>query len=262
MSETVVPTDVLRDLLHRTGWAPAGASEDVLPGIVEAYQAFHGLRVDGWAGPKTLASLEAPRFCALPDHFTGPGLAARGINRWGKRRLGIEIRGSLGRLTDEVFREGVMAGFGYIADVCDLTFDLVQDNGDIVVTTGQIDGPSGTLAWSELPPRDNHQHPLTQKYDISERWNVTVPLDAVVAHEGCHACGLGHTQVPNQLMNPTLSRFKTPQPAWDIPELVKRYGEPKQNPAPQPTPSGPAVIRLDLQSFEGALFVNGNRITF
>lgn len=244
--------DVAKKLQER-GWLSQGKPVEQ---AVREYQSWHGLLVDGDAGPVTQSHLEQPRFCAFPDAFTAPE-ALGTINRWGKKRLSIEVQGSLGRLSDDVFREGVITGFRLWSVVADLTFDLVPSGGDLILDTGRIDGPAGTLAYFQLPTRDGHlSPPLGGRADDDERWNQTVMLVPVIGHEGGHGLGLGHTNVPRQLMNPVLSDIDRPQPAWDVPEIQKRYGAPK--PALPPAPSR-GVIRMDVQDFDGELWINGRR---
>ena len=82
-------------LLEKTGWL---SEEITLDEALRKYQAWHGLLVDGTAGAQTHISLTAPRFCGYPDQFEPPMSIGGGINRWGKHKLNIEVRGSLGRL--------------------------------------------------------------------------------------------------------------------------------------------------------------------
>src|SRR2546430_562355 len=43
------------------------ATDQELRTALIAFQRFHGLDVDGWAGPVTQKALQTPRFCGLPD---------------------------------------------------------------------------------------------------------------------------------------------------------------------------------------------------
>lgn len=233
MERYTTPDDELAVLLRRSGWLPNGK---VIAAALEEYQAWHGLRVDGWAGPQTYTSLNAPRFCAYPDDFQPPQSLGGGINRWGKRELTIQVVGSLGTLADDVFRAGVSEAARLWSEVCDLEFSLVEQGGDLILDTGVIDGPGRTLAYFELPPSDGFAGRLKGRADDSERWNQTIPLVPVICHELGHGLGLGHTNAPRQLMNPTLSQIAKPQPAWDVPQVIARYGPPK-TPPPSPAPS-------------------------
>lgn len=237
----VVPENEAAILLAKGGWLPENAAIDsnTLDSVVRDYQWFFGLPVDGFIGPETYASLTAPRFCAHPDNYQPPLSLGGGINRWGKKLIKIEVVGTLGNLPDSEFRDGVITGARTWSGVCGIKFDLVQSGGDMVVDTGRIDGSGKTLAYFQLPSSDGFLGRLGGKFDDDENWpNILV---AVAAHELGHGLGLGHTNVPNQLMNPILSRFSSPQEAWDIPQAIARYGHPKAD-TPEPPESPPPQI--------------------
>lgn len=240
-------------LLNKAGWLPenAGLDDAALKAVVESYQAWHGLLVDGVVGEKTCESLSAPRFCRHGDAFEPPASLGGAINRWGKRHLTIEVVGSLGRLRDDEFRDGVIVGARRWSDVADLTFDLAPSNGDLILDTGSIDGPGRTLAYFQLPSSDGFLGRLEGRADDDERWNEVIPLADVIAHEVGHALGLGHTNVPRQLMNPILSSIRTPQAAWDIPQVQARYGAPKTPQPVPPTPPEPGWNELGWTTIPG-----------
>lgn len=232
----------LVSLLAKAGWIPedAGLDDAALKAVVESYQAWHGLLVDGVVGAKTCDSLHEPRFCRHPDNYEPPASLGGAINRWGKRRLAIEVRGSLGRVRDDVFRDRVLTGARRWSEVANLAFDLVTEGGDLILDTGRIDGPGRTLAFFQLPPNDGFLGKLAGTADDDERWEEQIPIADVICHELGHALGLGHTNVRRQLMNPMLSDISTPQAGWDVPQVQARYGRPTAPPQP-PSPPVPPV---------------------
>lgn len=133
-------------------------------------------------------------------------------------------------------------------------------HGLVVIGAGHIDGPSGTLAWSELPCGTRR---CKQQYDTGEKWIVhlhpgpppsnRIDLVRVAMHEIGHAIGISHIAAGN-LLQPTYSTvIGTPQ-GGDIAEAVKRYGPPVAKPAPQPTPTpAPAPAPTPGGGFMGAL---------
>jgi len=159
--------------------------------------------------------------------------------------------------SDEEFKAAVMRGLSSLAEVCGILPQYVDTarSAMVVIAVGRIDGPSGTLAWSELPCGPVGQ--LNQKYDSSERWVVhfngpppsgKIDIVRVIAHELGHALGLAHGPSGN-LMAPTYSSFISRPQSWDISQLRERYGPPiavsppiPQPPAPTPSqPGGPIM---------------------
>lgn len=203
---------------------------------VDAYQRFHGLVPDGLVGPITQRSLDAPRFCAYPDRMD----LGNSICRWGKRSLVYGFRGDLPGISRDDMRRAFQIAFDRWSAVCDIRASHIGDSSqaaDIVIDTGRIDGPSGTLAYSELPCGSQDRQ-LKQKYDTSEPWVIAdnvpsyrIDLGRVATHEVGHVIGVPHIGSGN-LMAPTYStRIHSPQ-AGDIQEAQARYGPPRVQPPP------------------------------
>ena len=189
-----------------------------------------------------MSSYEGAHICGADM----PEFATRGLAKWGKNHLRIRIAGQLTQFTDADFQHAVLTGARLWSDVCGITFDLTADANeyDIVVTTGGIDGPGKTLAWSQLPSGNGQR--LQQKYDAGEPWVVAlnpptsrIDLTRVVAHEIGHAIGIPHIDSGN-LMAPTYSTKIRGPVAGDIREAVNRYGEPKPA-TPEVPPAGEGV---------------------
>lgn len=271
--------------LARAGFIPAGdATDEALIEALREFQKWHNLPVDANGDPQdvdeeTARILLADRICKMPDNFSGADALRRGqINRWAKRNLKILIdpRAALPGIPRIALEDSVMLGFrgwdnGH--GVCGLTFDLARSGrGDIVVTTGFIDGPLQVLGWNELPMIDGHDSPLQMKLDTGDKYAASVnpppryvPLPTVVMHEGGHGIGLSHTNVRNQLMNPTLSSIKAPQSEWDIPQARSRYGNPDDRTEIPDTPGVIKQARVNLvfaEGGDGQLTCNGKAVAW
>lgn len=199
-----------------------------------------------------MASSESPlqiepiRICGVPD--SALAVAAALTAKWPFSRLTWTVTDPLPGLTDDEWQEAFRLALSYISAVCQIDFEYTANarTANILAAAGRIDGPSGTLAWSELPGSGNTRQ-LQQKYDTGElKWVVgetprsgELDIVRVVCHECHHVVGVSHISAGN-LLAPTYSNsIRRPQ-AGDIAELVKRYGRrtaPAPTPVPQPTPN-------------------------
>lgn len=192
--------------------------------------------------------------CGVPE--SALAVAAAQVCKWPFHQLTWSVADPLPGLSDDAWQEAFRLALSYWSAVCWLDFEYTPNarTAHILATAGRIDGPSGTLAWSELPCGNPRQ--LTQKYDTGEqRWVVSesprggeLDIVRVVCHEVGHALGMQHIGAGN-LLAPTYSAsIRRPQPG-DVAEMVRRYGRrpaavptpvpvPPPNPVPIPQPSG------------------------
>ena len=205
--------------------------------------------IEGQLDTTTARSLSAIRFCQLPELFS---LDAAALNKWGKSIITWKLSSNATlpgfQLVDlvDVFKWA----FSQWAVHTQLVFNSTALQADITITTGNIDSPGNTLAWSELPgPNAIHQK-LTQKFDSSEPFVFSsnpppnrIDLGAVACHEIGHALGLSHAPVSSRALlapiyNPPV---RLPQ-SWDITEIQRRYGPVINGPTIDPiVPVPPSV---------------------
>lgn len=185
-------------------------------------------------------------FCGVPESVLA--VASANLAKWPFSRLTWTVTDPLPGLSNEDWQEAYRLAVSYWADVCGLTFEYTSNarTANILATAGRIDGPSGTLAWSELPNGSGRQ--LTQKYDTGEKkWTINetprggeLDIVRVVCHEVGHAIGLPHISAGN-LLAPTYSASVRRPQTGDIAEAVRRYGR-RVTPTPLPTPAPPPAI--------------------
>jgi hypothetical protein len=217
---------------------------------VAKFQAIYGILQDGKAGPKTLGAIAQPR-CGCPEFFAEE--ATDRLNKWGSNKLTYYIHGRDSDLSSGVWDATIAGAFGQITDVCNLQFTKVDSisKANFVLGVGRgsrdnFDGPSGTLAWHELPSSFSYKGQLWGKFDLDETWTINgrgIKLLNVATHEIIHGCGLTHSSVKTALMAPFYSSdLAKPQHNDDITRLQARYGKPlvdipEPTPVPVPTPT-------------------------
>lgn len=249
----VVARRRLIELLHWRGWlaefpsvdaAIETLTQDKLNAILSEFHAFAGK-------PAADDELER-RFCALPDRAA----LRTSICKWPHTKITWTLSGGLlpgvsERTTLDAFREAWESW----RRVCGIEPVYVQSpRPNVLSTTGAIDGPGRTLAWSELPCGVQASATLTQKYDNREPWDADMLL-AVPCHEIGHALGLDHLAAGNLLAPFYDSRIKAPQ-AGDIAEAQKRYGPPIIVPPPPVEPGAEMVIRIT----NGVVTIDGYKL--
>lgn len=102
---------------------------------------------------------------------------------------------------------------------------------NVLISTQRIDGPLGVLAQAELPDVDQTSGTLGCWFDSGDSWSLAknptggrVDVLRVAGHEFFHNLGGGHAPAGSRnLMAPTISDIREPQPGWDIPQAITRY---------------------------------------
>lgn len=213
---------------------------DVVDAILK-FQEVAGLTKDGELGPKTLKAMSWPR-CGCKDF--GEALNVE-KSSWGKKNLTFYIDRRDNDLSAKDWDWAIEKSFSQWSDVADLKFSRVTRSNDanFIITIGSgradgFDGPSGTLAWAQLPPRNNYTGQLVSKADASETWIIDtskngILLVNVMTHEIGHLLGLQHSKVDSALMAPFYKRsIDKPQQRDDISRIQAIYGKPKVDPVP------------------------------
>lgn len=223
---------LLLDLLRSRGWLPAQVDSSLeIEKAIARFQAWAGLEQTGEIDPKTIAALDAPRFCGLPDVME----QRSGLCKWPDNRIAYHVVDAFPGLTIHETWESFDWSMKQWASVCDLKPNraLTPETARIVARVVRLDGPSGVLADSQLPCGAIRQ--AQQRYDSSEAWNRAIQARLVVLHELGHALGIPHIGSGN-VMAPVYDPRLTALQRGDAAEAVERYGKPVDAPAPQPTP--------------------------
>lgn len=173
--------------------------------------------------------------CGVDDRLGSTGRMCK----WNTTVVSWHVSFVLPGISDLDVKGAFETAFSYWAEVCGIVprYASTPSAVNIVAGSGGIDGPSGTLAWSEMPCGNAQR--LAQKYDDGEAWVIAsnppptkIDLVRVACHEIGHAIGIPHIGSGN-LMQPTYDRnIRMPQ-VGDRAEAVARYGV-KNNPKPDP----------------------------
>ncbi len=172
-----IPRRLLISLLAKRGWLAAEisaeahkASSGQLRRVVRRYQRFHGLKIDGWAGPVTQRSLETPRFCAHPDRMS----RGRQTCKWPQIDVTWAVTGRLPGISAADQKDAFALAWRFWSEICGLSPEYSGNprTANVLMGVGAIDSSGKTLAWSELPCGVGSSAQLNQKYDSSEPWVI------------------------------------------------------------------------------------------
>lgn len=231
----MIPDQQTEKLLKRCGFgqlpAPCGAAVAPNNGLCR-FQQWHGLDVTGELDTATEHVLVAPRICAHPDHSPLMAVARADLLAWKKHSLTYHIvpEATFGALP----RDAVEAAFVWAwlrwSSNCNIFTTPVGTRAaaDVVITTGTIDGPWRSLAYSEFPDGSDMQRVM--KFDSEEKWSYSsrpisrfaIDLAQCAMHEIGHVLGIPH--LPGEcVMSPIYDRRIDALYAADITEARLRY---------------------------------------
>lgn len=176
---------------------------------------------------------------------------AGGVAKWPKSDLTYAITGFLPAFTQAEYKRIVRDVFDCWEAVCGIRADEVTStSANIIISAGRgrrmnFDGPSGVLAWCELPMGSNPQQ-VRLMMDLDETWVQNgggIHVKNVLCHELGHGLGLEHITGAKALMNPIYDENVPAPLSPDISQVVQRYGNPRPRTQPQPpsTPTTPAT---------------------
>lgn len=221
------------------------ASDREIKAALEDYQLFHGLHVDGVAGPVTERSLRSIRYCTY-DRLMATGE----LRKFPTLDVTVAIQDTVPGLSLSEMQQAIKAWLDEWNKLSAFTATLSSNpkTATVKVTAGSIDGPGNTLAWAELAGD-------TQKFDTKERWRyggVFTPVPSPYidfgltwGHEWGHSGGLDHAPGQNNLLSAIYDPRNFRLGAWEKAEMVKRYGE-RSTPAPTPDPDQDKIVELRL----------------
>lgn len=233
---------------------------DILEAI-RRFQSMFGLKKTGKLCLRTIKAMLQPR-CGCPDimrphqnYQVVRKFAATNLTRWRKTGLTYWVDSYVSGLSKSSQDAIVAQAFKAWTDVANI--QITRSNtptADIIMSAGrgrrdQFDGPSGVLAWCELP--DGNDQQLLLKWDLDETWiddprNRGILLFNVTTHELGHGLGMEHSKLQNQLMSPYYNPSVALPQDEDIKRLQARYGAPSAAPPLAPTAPGRRRLILDL----------------
>jgi hypothetical protein len=236
----------LVDYLVHFGYInPQDSSVEEVLASVKRFKDIFNVNEEG-IGPKTLAAIELPR-CGLKENLLEN---ASNPSKWGLKDISYFIKSRDSDLSVADWDKAIRISFDNWEEVTPLKFFKVDKSSEanIILDTGSgrsddFDGPSGVLAWCQLPPGSNFKGQILCKFDLGDTWVLTNPnkgilLVNVATHELGHGLGLLHSTRNTALMAPYYTPDKSkPQLVDDIPRIQALYGKPNSSPTPTPIPT-------------------------
>lgn len=237
--ETVEGISQLKEYMKKFGYLifddPSNDEfDDHLEEAIKAYQRNFHLSVTGTLDAPTVAMMITPR-CGMPDivdgtrdmllHPTGHWVKHLGIRghvhysffpgspRWPPSKYHLTYK-FVNNFLDPVIKNVAVSAFSKWASVSNFTFQLVPTTSAADLTVGgfsgnhgdgySFDGPGGVLAHA-FAPTNGRFH-----LDSQENWSTNpnsqqIDLESVFIHEVGHLLGLGHSQVAQAIMFPSIS---------------------------------------------------------
>lgn len=230
------------DLFPNGNFDPSAITPDMVVRALEAFCEMHGIDPDN--DRMVEAMLTTRHRCALPDIMQ----ARDSVCKWPHLNVTWYVNVSLGTLSTTQVMEAFRTAYQQWADICGIQPVYGGSNANVNIYSqagrgrkSQLDGPGGTLAWSELPCGASKTTRLQQMYDGDENWDFDM-LVAVACHEIGHALGLSHGP-RGALMAAYYDPKITKPQSWDIQQMVALYGRsngPTNPGGPGGTPTTPS----------------------
>lgn len=182
--------------------------------------------------------------------------ASGDICQWQTKDITYAITGYIPQFSQDQYRSAVRRAFDAWEAVCGIhANEVTSTDANIMLSVGRgrrnnFDGPSGVLAWCEIPCGNVRQCQL--RMDLDETWTDKVSdagifVDAVLAHELGHGIGIYHIDSGTALMNPIYNKAVSKPLALDIAQGTLRYGEARpRTPQPPVTPPTGKTVKAIL----------------
>ena len=217
-----------------------------LPTRIMAAQQVLQVEADGWVGEETYKAARKKPRCGNPDVQRIGGVPDQWLRQKATSGEGItyHFRRYVNGLSPERQEQNAVEWLTLWEKVSGVRFHrLRSDRADIIYDASasrqeEFGTVGNVLAWAYKPNGQQHVGQLLCKFDLAENWTVQLHTDTGF-HETGHLMGLDHTQIPREIMFPSIQEgVHGPGPRFDIPQMQARYGQPANVPVPSPAPTG------------------------
>lgn len=214
----------------------------------------NGVPVHACAGAMTSQGTVGQAIPVIGDGWDGPGLGAAALN--------YAFEDMTAQLPADSVQAQIARAFSQWSDAVQVTFTPVSDPGGnqtigILFATGAHgDGypfmGASVLAHTFYPFPENPE-PIAgdMHFNDADTWQIGsgVDLYSVALHEAGHALGLGHSDVPGDVMYPYYRMHTVLMPndiaaAQELYAAMETAPSPAPAPAPAPTPSPSSPLLL------------------
>lgn len=249
----------IAETLFRLGWKGA---DEALSSALAKFQGFYGLDQSGEVDKLTERAIAERVFygCGNADNEQSGKVC-----KWNSKEISYHVARTPSGLNEVEAKACYRRAWESWEKVCGIRVTEVPnpERANVLMDVGRgrradFDGPSGVLAWSQMPCGGQTQ--LLQRYDLDETFGVTpargvILLENVACHEIGHALGISHIapSLGQALMNPTYSARIAKPLALDIEEATKRYGKGASLPPTDPAPKQVTIVIQD----PGVITING-----